>query len=126
MGVGVVHDMAVDVPNVLWITAGFMLLLYWIELQQQSGMNELSNVRKLRPILFVIISLSLVIVLPLSIWESISGDTLSTSIYFAGYIVLLLILMILCIRQGWKLTRVFKDIWNRTKVRMFKVFLAKV
>ena len=96
-----------------------------IELQSHSGIRELTNVNKLRPVLFIIVALIVIVIFPLSVMEPLYPSIVPT-VYNAAYGVILLILIGLYTFFGWKITKIFKRIYSKTKVPLFKDFLGKV
>lgn len=95
-----------------------------MELQHESGIKELTNVRRLRPALYAGIVVLILVILPLS--QTASLSPIVSSLYFASYGVVVLVIIIFGTYFGWKLSKIFKRIWKKTKVKKFKLFLGKV
>lgn len=98
-----------------------------IELQQLSGIQELNNVTKLKPILIAEILLSAALLLPIGIADWILGENFITGLLYNLIAVLMLLsIIVLSGVYGIKLMKIMRRIYKSTKINRFKVFFKKV
>jgi len=121
-----VENVMFNVPDILWIIGGYMLYLYWFELQAMSGIQELQFVRSFRPLLFVLIIVVILVVLPLGLWSFIALTALSNYLFYGVFIITILSMIVLSSISGYKLWKVIHKIYRSTRVNRFKTFLSKI
>lgn len=98
-----------------------------IELQQLSGIQELNNVTKLKPILFAEIGLSAGLLFPIGIADWILGENFITGLLYNAIAALMLLsIIVLSGIYGIKLMKIMRRIYKSTKINRFKVFFKKV
>eukprot|EP01119_Soliformovum_irregulare_P020816 TRINITY_DN67_c0_g3_i1.p1 TRINITY_DN67_c0_g3~~TRINITY_DN67_c0_g3_i1.p1 ORF type:complete len:394 (+),score=46.58 TRINITY_DN67_c0_g3_i1:66-1247(+) len=114
-----------NLPILLWIDAGLLLFLYWIELQSRSRLTDLPNVKRYRPILFGFIIASAVVLLPLVIWN-MTGTTASSIVYHAAVIIMIVTIVGLCLHSGRRLLSSIKTVMETTKSSQYIIFLRTV
>jgi len=113
-------------PLIIWIAAGDLMMLYWIELTQLSGLQTLRSIKKLKPVFVALVIATLVTVLPIAVWESIEQNTISIAFYNGILLIYVLIMVVLSMTYGIKLMKNIKSLWHSTKNQATKIFLNKI
>jgi len=115
-----------NLPVLLWLDIGFMVLLYWAELVKSTGIQQIQNISKLRPFLIAFVIITAVVIFPASIWLALVPSFASNGTYNGLLIVAFLLFIALSLIYGTKLLRIVKSSWNSGKSEVFKVFLKKL
>ena len=98
-----------------------------IELQQESGIKELTSVRKLRPLLVTLIFVCGLVILPLAVWDNLTNTVISSVVYNLAFIITFIFFISVSTYNGWKLTKILGKNWRSTQATSaFKIFLQKV
>jgi len=116
------------IPTVAYINAGFLIMLYWIEIQNHSGIKSLRSIRKLRPVMIVLWVLTLVTLLPVSLWDTFDSNPTSDAILGGLVAVFFIILIISFLISGLRLRRMIRTISINagSSSEEVQVFLKKV
>ncbi len=89
-----------SLPVLLWLDSGFMILLYWLELQRHSGIKALRNISKTRIMLvgFAIATAAIYIIL-----GSLAFGTLISIAYYNVFLILVCMsLLIFSLGLTWR------------------------
>ncbi len=105
-----------NIPIVIWIDVGCVLVLHWVELQEKSHISELAaNVKRLRPLLYVLCGISLIILLLAVLYAGNVEPTLVLSIYNGFIGIFLICLMVSFFYYGRKFLKTVEELWETTK-----------
>jgi len=116
-----------DFSEVMWVAGAYCLFFYWIELQQMSGIIELTSVTRLKPLLYACIIACVVVIFPVDILRAVYKSTPQIGYVYSTFFALnLLIDAILSTVYGIKLMKVTKRIYKSTKISRFKAFLRRI
>jgi len=119
-------DLLFNIPLILWLMCGFMLFLYWIELQLLSGIKELTSLSKLKPLLITFTVIIAIVLIPIVIGKSVTGGVLIGDVYNAFFIICFVILIVLSSIAGVRLMRIMSVVYKSTRLSHFKLFLQKI
>jgi len=114
-------------PILLWCACGFMLLLYWVELQQLSGIQELRNVSRLRPVLITAAILTAAVIFPIGVVNWILGENFYAGLVYSVFLAIeFIVCIIISLVYGIKLMLTMKKLYKSTKIGKFKAFLSRI
>jgi len=115
-----------NIPILIWIDVGFLMLLFWVEVQKFTGVKELQSVSRLRPVLIALIICTGVVILPIGIWQGVISSILSTAIYNGLILITVATEFIFGLIFGRRLMKIISDIWVSSREYQFKMYLKKI
>jgi len=121
----VAEDIIFTAALVFWLAAEFTLQLYWLELQCQSGITQLYSIKKFRPLLLGLVAFTILVDLPITIWEASTNSFVATLVYDLFLIILLIAVILFSSIFGRRLY-VFMNRYGGGQHRQMQVFLKKI
>jgi len=119
-------DLMYNLPVLLWMDVAYLVLLYWTELVQFSGINQISSISKLRPVLITLAIVFAMTIVPTGLWETFIPNPISYTVYNVIIAIGLIICIILSFTYGAKLMRLVKMSWISSQSMVFKEFLERL
>ncbi|PRP86337.1 hypothetical protein PROFUN_05478 [Planoprotostelium fungivorum] len=119
------------VPVITWIAAGYGVCLYWMEVCCYQELSKDSRfVKKLRPVLYSLITMCLVILAPITFWPATVGDPRADLLRYGTVQLFFIGFLIITIIYGCSLRSYLRDLTSETaqnmrrKITMYIILLV--
>jgi len=99
-------------PIMLYLISVYLVILHWIEVQLAENVQHLTSVVQHRKLLLALMICTPIILVPLSLWQGISGIHTATLVIDSATALLLLFIIIFTLYYGIKLIRLLTGILN--------------
>jgi len=114
-----------NVPILFWLDAGFLVVLYWVELTSMTGIKELSNISRFRPLFFGFMIGTAATILPIGVWE-ITGSIIGYYLYMAFIFFFISGAIVGVSFYSYKLRKLLQPLAEEPTGQTFRIFLKKV
>jgi len=101
-----------NIPIILWLAAGFMIFLYWVELQNSTGIKQLVMVSRFKSFLVIFIAICVILMLPITIWKTFFPGQLAFTIYNTSLALIFIFLVICFTASGLNLIRTIRATYH--------------
>eukprot|EP01119_Soliformovum_irregulare_P005747 TRINITY_DN174_c0_g1_i1.p1 TRINITY_DN174_c0_g1~~TRINITY_DN174_c0_g1_i1.p1 ORF type:complete len:380 (+),score=60.74 TRINITY_DN174_c0_g1_i1:92-1231(+) len=115
-----------DLPIMFWFASSLSIFLYWIELQSRSRLNDLPNIKRLRPVLYVLAIMVPLVLLPLTLWRQLVTSTAAPIVYNVIIIIMILVVVVSCLYSGRRLLLSIKRVMKTSSAPQYYIYLRSV
>jgi hypothetical protein len=122
-----------DLPLLLWLDAGYLILLYWyvigqlvltsrrVELLKSNGISRLTHLQRFRPVIIGIAIVTAALILPLGLVNAWKNSVVADDLYDAAFCIFFLSVIIFASYYGRQLLQILKGLYNPKQVFMKRV-----
>jgi len=114
------NNIIFNITNVMWLSAAYLLALYWIELQMFTGIKIGSHfLTKTKPVLISLVVVTAVIFIPLGTWCTMNATVAWIYNFLLGVDIVIVIILFAIL--SYRLSKVYKtEISNEIVNKFFK------